>query len=208
MVNHPSKRNIYYKWRLTVTIGEFVGFVIPSIAGVITVVMQIPQFPQTLLLVLAGIGEGLVLGYAQSRLITKHFKKIKATHWTLTTAFGAGIAWIIGMLPSTFFDYINNIPLPVILPIAVILGSILLLSIGYMQYLLLKKHVLNAHIWIWGNILAWVAGLTTLFIFMGIAPNDPVWILTFSILGGFGMAAVMSSITGFFFVKLKLKKTL
>lgn len=198
-----TKRQLFNKWFLTVTLGEFIGFIIPSIAGVATAYAHVPQLVQTFVLVLAGMGEGAVLGYAQSRVISRIVPRIKQPEWIRATVLGAGIAWLMGMTPSTLYDYREILPLSILILIGGVLLAVLLLSMGYLQYLVLRKHVAKASGWIWINILAWVVGLVVLFLFMGIAPEGFGTTLLFSILGGLGMAASMAAITGLFVVKMR-----
>lgn len=198
-----SKHSIYREWVQTVTAGEFIGFAIPCIAGVLSVSMGLHQFQQTLLLILAGLGEGAVLGYAQSRVLRKVVPKLKRRKWILATMLAAGYAWSIGMLPSTLYNYIQHFPLFILLPIGAILGASLLFSIGFAQYVVLQNYIKNAVPWIWLNVLAWLAGLAVLFFFITIAPEGIIPTLLFSILGGLGMAVTMAFITGRFIARLK-----
>jgi hypothetical protein len=191
------------RWFYTVTLGEFIGFIIPSIVGVTTVYFHKEGIPQAIYMVIAGMGEGCVLGYAQSRIIKKVIPQINPKQWILATTLAAGVAWLIGMLPSTLYPFIKNISLVLLIPSGITLACILLLSIGYAQYIVLRPFVKNAGIWIWGNILAWVAGLGVLTFFMSIAPDGYIPTLFFSIIGGLGMAATMAAITGTYLTRIK-----
>ncbi|HLF67746.1 MAG TPA: hypothetical protein VI503_00270 [Gaiellaceae bacterium] len=58
-------RRLWRRWLVAVTLGELVGFAIPSIAGGIAWTLDAPAGAQYLVLVAAGAGEGAVLGLAQ-----------------------------------------------------------------------------------------------------------------------------------------------
>ncbi len=204
MSKGSSISSLYKDWLLVVTLGEFVGFIIPSVAGVLTVYLQVSQFTQMVILVLAGMGEGVVLGYAQSRVLLRIIPRMNPYHWIFSTLLGAGIAWFIGLLPSTFLSDGQIPSLFLIIPLGIFLIIIFLLSIGYLQYRLLRQFVPHAQRWIWGNVIAWVSGLAALFTFMSIAPDGFIATLLFSILGGLAMAATMAAITGRFVVRIKL----
>ncbi len=195
--------SIYREWVITATLGEFFGFAIPAIAGVTSVALKLPQYQQTFLLVVAGLAEGAILGYAQSTVLRKVVPKLKRRRWILATMLAAGYAWSIGMLPSTLSHYIPNFPLFILLPIGAILGTSLLFSIGFAQYVILQSYIKNAVPWIWLNVLAWLGGLAVLFFSMTIAPEGLLSTLLFSILGGLGMATTMAFITGRFIARLK-----
>lgn len=200
-----TKKNIFYAWVITVSCGEFIGFSIPSLIGILTVSAHLTQSMQTLLMIAAGICEGAVLGFAQSLIIRRIFPRIESQRWIAVTAAAAGFAWSIGMLPSTFSDVVENMPLNLLIPLGLLLGSVLLVSIGFVQHLVLQNFVSNSLVWVWGNSLAWVAGLTALFLVMSVAPDGFLPTLIFSILGGLCMALVMAVITGHFLLKLKFK---
>jgi hypothetical protein len=189
---------IYTDWLKSVTAGEFLGFLIPSVLGAITFQLQVPQLVQALVMVMAGMGEGFVLGYFQAHVLAKHFAPFKKRKWIIATVCGAGAAWVIGMLPSTFSAQLGAMPLWLTIPVAVVLGVTLLLTIGFAQYLVLKDYVKNAHTWIWVNALAWLGGLSVVFLFIFAAPEGIIATILFSALGGLGMAFTMAAITGIY----------
>ena len=45
--------------------------------------------------------EGVVVGLAQERVLGPHLPNLYPRAWTFATAVGAGLAWLVGMVPST-----------------------------------------------------------------------------------------------------------
>ena len=67
------------------------------------------------LLVLAGVGEGAVLGWAQSRMLRRELPRLGTGDWVGATAAGAAAAWTIGMLPSTLHAHLVELWPPMLI---------------------------------------------------------------------------------------------
>jgi hypothetical protein len=198
----------YWTWVKIVTTGEFLGFLLPICVGVISVVASFPSSLQLTSLVAAGIGEGAILGYFQAKVLSTKLTGFNRKNWILFTMVGAGIAWTIGMLPSTMGEGFQSWPLLLLVIVGTVLAVVLLLSIGLAQYLELRKYATHAHKWIWVNVVAWLAGLGVVFSFTFGAPDGLIFTILFSALGGFGMAFTMASITGIYAVRAMESGTL
>lgn len=129
-------------------------------------------------------------------MLANYIKGFNKSNWIKATAVGAGVAWLIGMLPSTFGDYVSSIPVWLLIPIGLVLSCLLLISIGAAQYFVLRNYVTNASKWIWINVIACLVGLIVVCGFIFAAPDGFFWTLSFSLIGGFGMAFTMAIITG------------
>lgn len=80
---------------------------------------------------------------------------------------------------------------------------VLLATIGFAQWLVLRRHIDGSGSWVVANALAWVAGLAVVFAAIGIAPGDsPVLIAAFGVLGGLGMGLTVALVTGLYLVRL------
>jgi hypothetical protein len=154
-------------------------------------------------LVLAGVGEGTVLGWAQSRMLRQELPQLRAGIWTGATAAGAAVAWAVGMLPSTAGRQLQELWPPLLVRLGVLAGVVLLATIGFAQWLVLRRHVDRAGSWVLANALAWVAELAVVFAAIGVAPADsPILIATFGVAGGLGMGLTVALVTGPFLVRL------
>lgn len=188
------------RWLLWAGGGEAAGFAVPAVVGAGVGAVR----PGLLLpaLVLAGAGEGAVLGWAQSRVLRG--VGVDARRWTALTAAAAAVAWLLGM---GFFgsDTVRTWPPPVLVVGSVLVGAAVLLSIGLAQALELRRVVARARRWVGANVLAWAAGLavfgmvTTPLWQPGQAPSQ---VLVIGLLGGLLMAATMALVTGLALVRL------
>jgi hypothetical protein len=107
------------------------------------------------------------------------------------------------MLPSTFHDQLLGLWPPMLIAFGALAGVALLASIGFAQWLVLRRHVDGAGIWVAANALAWIAGLAVVFAAIGVAPGDsPVLIAAFGMVGGLGMGLTVALVTGLFLVRL------
>jgi hypothetical protein len=199
----PPRRVRYRRWATATTLGELAGFAIPALVGTIVAAAGLESLAAAALLVLAGTGEGAVLGWAQSRALRHDLPGLSAREWTGATAAGAALAWAIGMAPSTFFELLRPLPWPLLVVLAVPAGLALLATIGAAQWLVLRRHVEGASVWVVANALGWLAGLVVVFVAVGVAPaSSPALIVAFSVLGGLGMGLTVALVTGAFLIGL------
>lgn len=197
-----ARRAFLAHWVGWVTLGESLGFLAPVLAWFLAATVW-PQ-AEFVLLVLAGLAEGAVLGWFQARVLRIGLPRISAGRWVLLTAVAAAFAWSVGMLPSTFEEW-QDWP-PPLRPAAGAAAAVLLLgSIGTAQWFELRHHVRRAWRWIAGNAAAWAAGLAA---FMMVAaplwqPDQPAWLIAAIGVGAAVlMAAVMALVTGLVLLRL------
>jgi hypothetical protein len=149
------------------------------------------------LLILAGIGEATILGTAQWRVLRHALPALSRRAWVGAIAAGAGVAWALGLLPSTL-DALVSLPWAFLLAAWVGLAPPLLCTIGVAQWLVLRRHLRDAGRWIVANVLGWLLGLPVTFIGPALVPDGSppaVWAAVF--LGcGLLMGAIVGAVTG------------
>jgi Ca2+-transporting ATPase len=180
------------------TCGEIAGFGVP--AGTVALAGGALDRPGGLLLmVLAGAGEGAVLGWAQTRVLRRELPGLSSGDWTVRTAAAASLAWAIGMAPSALRDALPDLSPVVQVAAAGAAGVVLLTSIGAAQWTVLRRHVSRAGGWVGWTALGWLTGLA---VFLAVA--TPLWqagqstaqVLAIGALAGCLMAATMAVVTG------------
>jgi hypothetical protein len=124
--------------------------------------------------VLAGtLIEGTVVGTAQWLVLRGPFPAMRWRAWVLATAVGAFIAWASGMLPTTLLSAGSDVgggPAPyepsaaMVYGLAALMGLVAGAILGTPQWLVLRRHVRRAAIWILANALAWVPGMVLAFV--------------------------------------------
>lgn len=123
--------------------------------------------------------EGLVVGGAQAQVLRSSLRGLSAAAWVNATMLGAGVAWLLGMVPSTVAALMATAPSSGPAPepsamvqygLALLLGAITGPVLGVGQWLVLRRHVTRAGRWIWANALAWALGMVVIFLGMDQVP--------------------------------------
>ncbi len=132
-------------------------------------------------MVLGTLLEGIVVGAAQELVIAREFRGLRLGDWTKATAIGAGLAWLLGMIPSSIaaLSGASASGAPAGEPsalaqygLAALLGLVLGPVLGIAQWVVLRRVVDKAGHWLWANALAWAAGMPVIFIGMDWSPWD------------------------------------
>jgi len=202
----PSERRfrgVWRRWCTSVTVGELLGFAAPAMVGAL--VRDAAPLTAAVALLAAGAVEGTVLGWFQARVLRSVVPGLRSADWVLATTLGALLAWSIGAIPVLAGDGLGNWPPAVLIPAAVVGGTVILLSIGVTQWLVLRHRLPGARQWIWATALAWLAGLIVFTAF-----TTPLWqpgqstllVIAIGVVGGLLMAATMAAITGAFLLRV------
>lgn len=194
------------RWWIHTTFGELVGFMLPigmwgglASAGLSDVALYLP-------VVIAGAGEGFVLGWAQARVLGDEIEEFAGGEWTRNTALAAGAAWSIGMAPAVISDAFGDaVPDALLIGLGVAAAVVMLLSIGWAQSLVLRRYAQRSGRWVAINALAWFAGLPFTFAALGLAPQETVAHIAVAAAGGLAMAATVALLTGLVLRRLPLR---
>ncbi|GAA4542213.1 hypothetical protein [Pseudonocardia xishanensis] len=176
------------RWFALVTAGEFLGFVAPAAVGALST--SWPMAATAPALLAAGAVEGSALGWAQARAFA--LPGLPVARFVLATAAGAVAAYAPALVPMARE---GRVPLPLL----VVGGLVLLLTIGTAQWLVLRSVVPHCGWWVATTAGAWMAGLLA---FTAVAPplwqpGQPLWLrVAIGVLGGLVMAAVVAALTG------------
>ena len=93
-------------WIRACVIGELIGFLPPAVTGAALVAFDAPEVVLVGGLVVAGVAEGLVLGWAQNIVLRRLIPDV--TGWPVATAAAAGLAWLAGMGGSSLVDAVGS----------------------------------------------------------------------------------------------------
>lgn len=145
------------RWILYVVIGETLGFLVAASGMAAGNLLAMSPGAAWATAVVAGLGEGALLGAAQALALRRSGVTIPARAWVLATSLAAALAWGIGMLPATLPGLDRTSPLT--WAGAVVGGALLLLSIPTAQAPLLRGHVPHPWRWVPLNVVAWGTGI-------------------------------------------------
>lgn len=195
----PGRRRFFLPWLGWVALGEFAGFLVPMSAEALIVASGLGDLPGAGLLVVAGAGEGAILGAVQGWRLSRALPDLARGRFTGLTAAAAALAWALGMLPVVTVGLWIEWPVALTAVLGLVVGLALLASIGVGQWFELRRHLAGGWIWVLATAAAWCAGLAA---FFSIAP--PLWtegqslplVLAIGALGAAAMALSMAAITG------------
>ncbi|HEU0182053.1 MAG TPA: hypothetical protein VFR16_07670 [Agromyces mariniharenae] len=172
---------LYGRWVLANAIGEGIGLGGSLLVGAGIVMLLGAQFgpwfevaTAVAAVALGTLFEGVVVGYAQWRVLRDPLPALARSSWVWATAIGAGIAWLLGMVPSTVISLVSgqveatDAPssttiaepsLGIMLLAAAGLGLVLGPVLASVQVVVLRRHVAHAWQWIPANAAAWALAL-------------------------------------------------
>lgn len=194
---------IWLQWTLAVALGELLGFAIPALTGALAWAWGVPDRLTIGLLIVAGLGEGAVLGFAQWLVLRRYLGGVRGRDWVLATALAAGVAWVIGMIPSNIGD-LSALDQRLLISLVVLGAVIFLLVMGSAQWLVLRRHLLRAAWWIPANMLAWPLGVAVPVVALSLLPDTSTPLLSgiVGVASGMLMGLVVGTITGIALVNL------
>lgn len=189
------------RWVGLMVVGEGMGFLVPVTGFWLASALALGGWAAWTVLVVAGAGEGALLGLGQSLALRGTRAAVPVGRWVAATAVAASVAWSIGMLPPTLDDL--GRPLDFAAPatwIAVGVGGLVLLAtIPVAQWPVLRAAgVPRAWRWIPLNMSAWLVGLVFTFLpspFID-ESSPPAVVFALFAVGGVLMALTVALVTG------------
>lgn len=130
--------------------------------------------------------EGVLVGAFQARVLRDALPAFRQRPWILATSLGAGVAWLLGMIPSSIMA-LRDVPgaddatvatstaepgAMVQLLLAALLGLVLGPVLAGAQLFVLRHYADGAGRWIPANALAWAVGMPAIFTGMDLLPWD------------------------------------
>jgi deazaflavin-dependent oxidoreductase (nitroreductase family) len=157
---------LWRRWTAWTTLGEVVGFAIPSLTWAALAAAGVPEAASVPFIVLAGAGEGAALGLAQAAALRAALPDLPTVAWVRATAAGAALAWAAALVPTVLLAGAPAAAAATALPA----GAVVLLAMGILQRRVLRLHLPTAGPWVAATAAAWLVGLA---VFMAVA--TPLW---------------------------------
>lgn len=181
-------RELYRRWVLangiaeaaglgtTIVLGTMLAPALAAASGLVEIVGG-----AAVAIVLGTVLEGVVVGAAQGHVLARH-SAVRPADWIRASAQGAGLAWTLGMTPSTVIALASGNAGPgdaaslsgpgplATLMLAAGLGAVTGPILGAMQWRVLDTAVPGARRWLWANAAAWTVGMPVVFGGMDLVP--------------------------------------
>ncbi|MCB9569863.1 MAG: hypothetical protein H6710_22035 [Myxococcales bacterium] len=191
---------LWRAWTVATALGELAGFAIPAAVGALLGAAGVAEVPMAVGLVIAGAGEGAVLGAFQGRALARHLPGFPWRRWTAATSIAALIAWILGMTPSALLGGGEPPALPTWAWAfgGAVLGVAFLLVMGVAQWWVLRGGFRRAWRWIVASAIAWPLGVAVPVIALTSVPDGAPMVVhgIVGVVAGLGMGLVVGGITG------------
>jgi hypothetical protein len=180
------------EWLLANLVAEALGLGATLLVGTLLLgglESRIGLIPVVVLgVILGALSEGGIVGSLQWLVLRRPIPSIRWREWAIATVVGAGIAWVLGWLPSVVMSFVpaqspQTVPdstqgfdmaLPVILLLAAAMGVALGAILGTAQWIALRKHTPKAGWWILANAVAWAIGMVLVFVGTSFIPDSGV----------------------------------
>jgi hypothetical protein len=192
------------RWILFTSAGETLGFSVPGVVGASAFALGLSDLELVPPATLAGTLEGAILGAAQARALRPFFPALRAGDWMRATSLGGVFAWALGMLLGAYSEQLADRSLVLLAVIWCLAGVAILNAIGLAQWLVLRRHLNRAWLWLPANALAWLLGLAWVFGAMALVSEDsPAWqVGAVSAGAGLLMAGTVAVVTGLALVRI------
>jgi hypothetical protein len=202
--------SLWARWVVANALGEMLGLGGTALVGLALFPALgdgnglLPALAVAALAIAAGTAiEGVMVGTAQWLVLRRPLPGITWLTWAGATAIGAGIAWTLGMLPSTLLSIgqdsgqgpATEPSAIVVYALAFAMGLVLGPVLGCAQWLVLRRHVTRASLWILANALAWAVGMTLVFAVVSAVVDRGVGPASVALVA-FGLAATGAVVGG------------
>jgi Ca2+-transporting ATPase len=200
-----GRGSVRSRWIVRTLVGELLGFAIPGTVGATAAALGAGPVLLATLVVVAGAGEGYVLGAAQAPVLVDVLPGLRGGEWRRATALGAVLAWALGMGASGVRDLPGAPPVALLILLAAVMGVAGLLALPVAQWRVLRGRLPRAGRWIPGTAGAWALAvlLCVAVVSIGIGPGTPLAAaIAIGLLGGAVMAATIAVLTGWLLVAM------
>jgi hypothetical protein len=217
-----TNKQLWTRWTLANALSEMIGlgltFAITGLyfsrAGEATTLAAIVT--SFVVAVASGAVEATFVGLAQWWAMRPRFPSIGRFEWWRATSIGALIAYVLGYLPSTIMSMgeASGSSGPatepaqwIVLLLAAGMGAVGGAVLSFAQWLVLRKKVERAGIWIPANMLAWTFGMPIIFWGIDQAFKMPALWQSVLLMAAtlFVAGAVVGGIHGLFLIRLEEK---
>jgi hypothetical protein len=185
------------RWTLAFVFGELAGFVPPAVVGASLASVDASDLALVAGLTLAGLLEGAAIGAAQARVLARYAPNVRGRDWVVATITAAGLAWFVGMGGGALMG--ADVAPPALLAIILVPAwCAALLSMGYAQWLVLRRTASDSGRWVWVTAGAWLLGVMIPVAALSAAPNSwPGWAhAVIGVVAATAMGLTVGTLTG------------
>lgn len=193
----PAVAGFRRRWTAAFVIGELVGFVPPAVTGATLGTLGVPDPVLVAGLTAAGVVEGAVLGAAQRTVLERWAAAVDGRAWVVATATAAAFAWFVGMAGGALMGA-DIAPPGLLLVVLAPAWTAALLSMGYLQWRVLRAALPRSARWVWVTAGAWLVGVMIPVAALSLVPDGwPGWAqAVVGVASAVAMGATVGALTG------------
>jgi hypothetical protein len=164
--NTKSENRFWKKWIISYSFGELIGIGVAASIGRLVFF----TFPENsvasqstltvIILIIAGITEGLILGYIQWKSLSRFVPGITPMLWIFVTTFSTLAGWLFvlppGILFIAFLSKISLISTYSSYVYTMLVGLAFGGVVGIPQFFIMRRYFTNAAVWIVSNTIGWM----------------------------------------------------
>jgi hypothetical protein len=177
-------------------VGELIGFVPPALTGAGLAALGAPDPVLVVGLTLAGMVEGAAIGIAQARVLARFAPGVDGRDWVRATVASAAFAWFVGMGGGALLGASGASAWLLLLMVPAWTAG--LLSMGYLQWRVLRRTVAGSGRWVWVTAGAWLVGVLIPVVALSSVPNGwPLWVHAIAgVAAAVAMGITVGALTG------------
>jgi hypothetical protein len=150
---------LFGRWTAWVTLATFVAF---TLAITFLVVLDRLDPPYAVFAVVSVVGWGAcgaVLGWAEGHVLRLALPTLPERAWTIATAVGMALVWSAAIAPRALRPVLagrNTLFLGIVFLVLIV---VVVLALGFAQWLVLRRHLPKATTWVWVSAGAWLVAM-------------------------------------------------
>lgn len=169
-----AEKILWRKWVFKYSIGELIGI---GVAATLARLLFV-NFPQgtavststvtIVILFVAGISEGLIIGYIQWRSLSKLVPSFTPLRWIFVTTFATLAGWLFilppGIMLISFLAQISLISINNSILYTMLVGIAFGGLVGFPQFFIMRQYFHKATIWVVSNALGWMISFLIIYL--------------------------------------------
>jgi hypothetical protein len=191
-----TDQKFWYRWMLNYSAGELLGIGAAATIGrflfvgfsKLSVSSGSSYAVTLLILIIAGMAEGLIIGYVQWKSLSKMIIDLKPKPWIVITTLATIAGWILVLPPTVMFisflskiSFINHYySILYTAMVGMAFGGL----IGIAQFFIVNKYYRNSLVWIFANVVGWTFSFLVIYTALLWFKDSPAYIFNLVLIAG------------------------
>lgn len=187
-----ASQKFWYRWMLNYSFGELLGIGAAATIGRLLFVnfsnVSSTSAMAFIILVVAGVAEGLIIGYIQWKSLSKLVLHFRPGLWVMVTILSALTGWLLILPPAVMFiSFLSKLALIsdyYSVFYSTLAGVAFGGLIGIPQFFIIRKFYKNAAIWIFANTIGWAFSFLVIYSALSLLSNTTSFVYNLFVIVG------------------------